>query len=262
MTRSYFPNFEGKHDGTPLINAEHFVSHLIDDSSVVIPEAVILGYSPRLLPLLQTRDFVETPGYSIRWKMWLRQDERAVQVGVVEGFGIGAPGAAIVVEELAALGVKRFINLGATGALATSIDLYDAVLCTGALRDEGVSHHYLPPSRYAYPSTGLTQQLRKALSASGRSFHEGPTWTIDAIFRETVEEAIAYRDEGVLTVDMEASAIFTVGKVRGVETASLFWVSDHLLVQPEWTRAPMSEDRTLALAHILDAALAVLEQPA
>jgi uridine phosphorylase len=190
--------------------------------------------------------------------MWLQEVSVNAQVGVVEGFGFGAPNAAIVIEELATLGVRRFINLGLAGALPDEVDFGDVVLCTGAVRDEGVSHHYVPSARYAYPSTGLTDELRKALMHEGEPFAEGITWTIDAVYRETVEEALAYRKEGVVTVEMEAAALFTIAEVRGVEIASLFTVSDHLLVGSEWRPAPNKQVLTDGLARILDVSLKVL----
>jgi purine-nucleoside phosphorylase len=84
------------------------------------------------------------------------------------------------------------------------------------------------------------------------------TWTLDAIYRETLEEALAYREEGVVTVEMEAAALFTIAEVRGVEIASLFTVSDHLLAASEWSSAPNKQLLTDGLARILDVSLEVL----
>ena len=255
-----FPNHPGKHDGTPLISPENFLAELMADPNVVIPQSVIIGYSRRLPELLAQRDFHNTAGSSAPWNsMWLRRDEHEEIVGVVEGFGYGPSCVAVVLEELATLGVKRFINVGTAGALPTEVGFGDAVLCTGAIRDEGVSHHYLAPARLAYPSSGLTDELRSALIRSKNRFHEGTTWTIDAFFRETVEEATAYRDEGVVTVEMEAATLFTVAQLRGVEAASIFCVGDHLLAKPQWERAPQLDERNAALARILDVSLEVLE---
>lgn len=71
----------------------------------------------------------------------------------------------------------------------------------------------------------------------------GPSWTTDAPYRETAEEISAYRAEGILTVDMEASAIFTVGALLGVQTASIFCISD-VLHGEEWE--PHSQSPSLA----------------
>jgi purine-nucleoside phosphorylase len=72
------------------------------------------------------------------------------------------------------------------------------------------------------------------LTERGAAFQRGPTWTIDTRYRETVDEVRHYRREGVLTVEMEAAALFAVAVVRGVEAASVFVLSD-LLGETEWT---------------------------
>jgi uridine phosphorylase len=96
-----------------------------------------------------------------------------------------------------------------------------------------VSHHYAPPARLALPSASLTETLRGGLERAGITYTAGTTWTIDAPYRETVEEVRHYVAEGVLTVEMEASALFAVGEYRGVEVASAFVVSD-LLNRDRW----------------------------
>jgi uridine phosphorylase len=259
LTNPTFPNRPDKHQGTPLIRPESVVRNLLDNADVIIPECVIIGYSSRLHPLLEARGFQNVRGYSAPWhSMWLQEQSGAARVGVVEGFGFGAPGAAIVIEELTALGVRRFVNVGLAGALPNDVDFGDVVLCTAAIRDEGVSHHYVPATRYAYPSAGLTDELRQAMLRKGDPFTEGMTWTLDAVYRETVEEALAYREEGVVTVEMEAAALFTIAEVRSVEIASLFTISDHLLADSEWRPAPDKQLLTDGLARILDVALRVL----
>ncbi len=258
-SRPTFPNYPEKYRGTALIRPEVIVARLLDNPERPIPECVILGYSPRLRPLLRARGFSLMTGYSAPWhSMWLQEGPEIAAVGVVEGFGFGAPGAAIVIEELAALGVQRFITLGFAGALPNDVGFGDVVLCTGAIRDEGVSHHYVTPARFAYPSESLTGHVRAALANSGSPFVEGFTWTVDAIYRETIEEAQLYRDEGVITVEMEAAALFTIGAVRNVDVAGLFTVSDPLLASPQWRAAPDKGVLTEGLRRILDVALRVL----
>jgi len=259
FTSAMFPNHPAKYQGTPLIRPENVVRRLLENPDVIIPETVILGYSNRLHALLEARGFHNVSGYSTPWRsMWLPEASEDPRVGVVEGFGYGAPGAAIVLEELATLGVRRFLNIGLAGALPNDVDFGDVVLCTAAIRDEGVSHHYAPAARYANPSAALTDEVRQVLLRKGDHFTEGMTWTLDAIYRETLEEALAYREEGVVTVEMEAAALFTIAEVRGVEIASLFTVSDHLLAASEWRSAPNKQLLTDGLARILDVSLAVL----
>jgi uridine phosphorylase len=149
-------------------------------------------------------------------------------VGVVVIPGPGAPFAAIVVEELAALGVRDFVIVGMAGSLQPELRVGSLVLCRQALRDEGTSHHYAPPAEFAEPSPQLTRQIRGALARSGRPYTEGTTWTTDAPYRETVAEVRRYRRRGILTVEMEAAAVFCVARRLRRRAAALFVISDHL----------------------------------
>jgi uridine phosphorylase len=262
MDSATFPNYPFKHNSAPLLKPEDMLKAYIGRPDLIVPASVILGYSTRLPAFLHELGFHRVLGYPYPWHaMWLREGAATGEgVGVVEGFGIGAPVAALVLEELATLGVQRFINVGIAGALPTELNFGDLVLCTAALRDEGLSHHYLPPERYAYPSESLTLRLRAVLIERGAKFHEGPAWTVDAIFRETLDEAVAYRDEGVLCVEMEASALFVVGTVRNVDVASLVTISDHLLADEHWLLAPSRDVVDDGLRLVLDAAITTLTQ--
>ncbi len=142
--------------------------------------------------------------------------------------GPGAPCASIVVEELAAQGVRRFVLVGLAGALAPELAPGSYVVCTRALRDEGTSHHYRAPGRFARPDGRLTADLRRVLEREGAPYRAGSTWTTDAPYRETREEVRGFRREGILTVEMEASAVFTVARYLGVSSAALFVISDRL----------------------------------
>jgi uridine phosphorylase len=251
-----FPRFPGKHQGKALLTAKNFME-AIGASDRSVPSSIALGYSPtRLPPLLAERGFVEVFGYPPPWfSIWRRE---GIDVGFVTGFGIGAPAAAMVLEELVELGATRFVSLGFAGALSNDLDFDDVVVCSKALRDEGVSHHYLAPARYSFPSQTLSARLLRALSDDGEPVSEGPSWTIDAIFRETIAEATAYRDEGILTVEMEAAALFAVGEVLEVDVASIFTISDHLLAHNEWRLAPGRKRNEGGLGRLVDAAIEVL----
>src|SRR5262245_15320398 len=178
-------------------------------------------------------------------------------VGVIGGFGVGAPAATIVMEMMGALGVRRFVGVGTAGALQPDLDTGAVLVCDRAVRDEGVSHHYLPPARWAHPSAGLTQSLGAELEAQGCRPITGAAWTVDAPFRETVAEAQHYAEEGVAVVEMEASALFTVAECRGYEVASTFTVSDSL-AGGEWS--PQFNDPRVAasLVRMVHGAVATL----
>lgn len=230
MTSTY-PNFPGKHLEEAIITPADFVAYLRRIGALgqePPPEAVVLCYQRSLLHRILSNEGIEdVPGRGAVHGL-IRLPSSDGRVGVLGQFGIGAPAAATALEELAALGIRRFVSIGTAGSLQRDLPVGGVVLCEGAIRDEGVSHHYLPPERLATPSPGLTATLRAAFARGKLDVRSGISWTIDAPYRETVAEARHYQSEGVLCVEMEAAALFAVAAVRGVEVACAFAISDSL----------------------------------
>ena len=150
------------------------------------------------------------------------------------GFGIGSPAAVVAMEELVAAGVKQFISFGTAGGISRSSKLGDIVVCTAALRDEGTSAHYQANEPYSYPDPDLTREVRDLLVSEFPEIKTGKTWTTDAPYRETAEKLLEYREKGIISVEMEASALFTLGSFRQVKVASVFIIGD-LLSPKGWT---------------------------
>jgi uridine phosphorylase len=144
--------------------------------------------------------------------------------------GISAKGsyAAGGLDELIALGAQRIIVLGGCGSLVPELHVGDFFAPTKALRDDGVSLHYEPPSRYSLPSDLLTSCLLRAAQAAGHPAKAGPVWSTTAHFRQTVPRLGAFRQEGCMAVNNEGAAAFSVGRFRGVQVASLLVVGDTL----------------------------------
>jgi len=138
--------------------------------------------------------------------------------------GIGAPAVVSVLELLVVLGVRRFLSFGTAGGLQADHRPGDTVLTTEAVRDEGTSYHYLAADVPTVTDPELLGRMGAALSAADVPYATGPTWTVDAPYRETRGEVARYRAEGVLTVEMEAAALFAVATVRKVALASLLVV--------------------------------------
>ena len=147
---------------------------------------------------------------------------------IIAKLGIGAPFTATTEDEFWAMGIKEFLILGTAGSIRKGLEVGDIVLCTKALRDEGVSHHYIRNSLYVKPDAKLVFSLEKALNKKRLEFTKGPTWTIDAPYMESVEEIVRYSKYGIFTVEMEAAALFAVAKRRGLRAAAVFSVSDTL----------------------------------
>jgi uridine phosphorylase len=135
------------------------------------------------------------------------------EVGIV-GCAVGAPYAVLVAEQMFAAGCKLLISVTSAGQIAQIGPTPYFVVIDRALRDEGTSHHYLPPSNFVEASADLVTQAVEALSSTGSSFHVGATWTTDAPFRETRGAIQAAHGEGVLAVEMEAAALYAFAQAR------------------------------------------------
>jgi uridine phosphorylase len=146
---------------------------------------------------------------------------------------IGAPLAAGFLEELIALGCKRFIVCGGAGVLNSEIAVGHIVIPDSALRDEGTSYHYLPPRRIVEANQAVIKVIEGVLSRHNVPFVKGMTWTTDALYRETPEKVRLRRKEGCIVVEMEASAFFAVSQFRGVLLGQILYGGDDVSSE-EW----------------------------
>jgi uridine phosphorylase len=218
------------------------------------PEGIILCYQRSVLEHSRSTE-ATAPLVLHRGLYTLPSTEH--RVGVLGGFGFGAPVATLMMEDFIALGTKKFISLGTAGGLQPGRRVGDIVLCDRAIRDEGVSHHYVGAGKYADASADLTKKLADEFGRRSISYATGCAWTIDTPYRETLEEVRQYREEGVECVEMEAAAVFSVAACRSVEAASAFVVSD-LLVDGVWEPQMRSDQTVAGLRTLYDAAVATL----
>jgi len=158
-----------------------------------------------------------------------------VYTGSLEGIPIalagpvlGAPQAVLVVEKLIALGVRDVLALGWCGSLQPRVHIGDVILPSGALSEEGTSRHYPLALEEAGPSPEILRPLRESFQEGELTLHEGKVWSTDAPYRETPGKVLAYRKQGLLAVDMEVSALFTVARFRGIRLGASLIVSDDL----------------------------------
>ena len=192
------------------------------------PVATVFTYDPMLTAHLRTQPhrFADAPN--------LAGNGASFSTGPVDApiwvscTGVGPSACTMELENLRFLGCTQFLSIGIAGALDPSLKIGDLVLLTSALRDDGLSQHYLEPDRFAKPSVPLTARLRARLLAEGVPFVEGATWTTPTPNRSTAAEIATYRAEGIRTVEMEAAALFAVGEALDVQVASAVVVSDEV----------------------------------
>ncbi|MEY3019636.1 MAG: hypothetical protein RLZZ272_620 [Actinomycetota bacterium] len=153
------------------------------------------------------------------------EDARAV--GVLHP-GVGAPLAAACLEEAIAAGARTVVAVGGAGALVPELALGHVVVPDAAVRDEGTSYHYLPPSRTVEADPEVLAATLAFLDARGVPHRAAPTWTTDALYRETPARVARRRAEGCVTVEMETAAFYAVARFRGITCIQLLYAADDL----------------------------------
>jgi uridine phosphorylase len=211
------PNYEDKYDADAVFSPAEVVG-MGREGLPDVPPAVILGYQPKLTAFVEQR--ADAPVQIVRSQHLYPVTETVGYVPVHE-WGTGAPISAMVTENVVAAGAEAVVLLGGGAGLQPELPPEAAILPTDAIRDEGVSYHYVPDGEPVTPTASLVDGLDDALSAAGFDTRRGPTWTTSAFYRETVPEITAYRDDGVLTLDMESAAIWAVCRYRDVDTATV-----------------------------------------
>ncbi len=183
------------------------------------------------------RDVVEEPKMKIPALKGVRGRYGDASVCIYRTY-IGAPAVAMAMELLIAAGVRKFILFGGCGAIHPSVKIYDLVVPTWGVREEGTSYHYLPPGTVPKPSENVSKIIEKTLRSVARelgvNLHVGGIWTTDAIFRQTRDKVRKYSSEGVLAVDMESTALMAIAMYRGVELGIAHVVTDELYGE-KWT---------------------------
>ncbi|MCE1253540.1 MAG: nucleoside phosphorylase [Anaerolineae bacterium] len=145
--------------------------------------------------------------------------------------GVGAPLAAAFLEEFIALGVKDVIACGGCGVLDANIDAGHAMIAESAVRDEGLSYHYLPAGRETTAHPDAIIALENTLRRHHQPIQRVKCWTTDAIYRETINKCELRRSEGCKVVEMEAASFFAVAHFRGIRFGQILYGGD--LVVPE-----------------------------
>jgi len=141
---------------------------------------------------------------------------------------LGAPACVGCFEEVIAMGAKRIILTGNCGVLDREIQDCGIILPTHAIRDEGTSYHYLPPSDLIKVNKRWREEFKAVLEELGYPYVEGITWTTDAFFRETPKKIASRKAMGAVCVEMECAAMQAMCDFRGVEFFQYLYAGDNL----------------------------------
>ncbi|MEY2401514.1 MAG: hypothetical protein QOJ08_1625 [Ilumatobacteraceae bacterium] len=171
--------------------------------------------------------------------------------------GVGAPAAVTSLEVLISLGATQIIGCGGAGIVRAGFDVGHVIVPTGAVRDEGTSYHYAPADVAVAPHPSALKAIDDVLTEAGVPHDRGLTWTTDAFFRETPAKVARRREQGCITVEMEAASMFAAAAFRGVVYGQLLYAGDDVSATEwdhrHWEAQSSARDRLLDLA--LDAVI-------
>ncbi|MDY3248742.1 MAG: nucleoside phosphorylase [Candidatus Choladocola sp.] len=235
--------------------------HIQLDTSIQTTAAVLPGDPARVDHIASFLTNVRQEGFSREYKS-ITGEYKGLRILAIST-GMGGPSTAICVEELANLGVTDMIRIGSCGALQPHLSLGQLVICDRAVCDDGTSQTYTHYLRYAspqfhdpqsdvcsdssvafkdsngaadkiqfsYASRELWNECMEAAKSLSFPFAAGPTRCHDALYQQikpSIDEF--YSGKGIYASDMETAALFAVGSLRNVRTASI------LNVVVEWKK--------------------------
>lgn len=140
---------------------------------------------------------------------------------------LGGAGAVQIMEQMIAGGATKIIAVGCCGALEAGAE-GEFFIPTAALRQEGTSYQYLPPSREVELCEKAIIAIEKTLAKAELSYRRCKTWTTDGFYRETKEMVLYRKSEGYSVVEMECASMAACAKMRGVIFGQLLFTADSL----------------------------------
>jgi DeoD family purine-nucleoside phosphorylase len=161
----------------------------------------------------------------------------------VQATGMGCPSAAIVIEELVQLGVKRLLRVGTCGGLQPDMSLGDLIVAISAVAADSTAQHLI--ANEAHTPTSDWELVHSAVHFAkelDQPLRAGPIVSSDLFYNPEEGQYDRWSKRGVLAVEMEAAVLFTLGALRGVQAGCLLTVSD-VLVEGEFKRISDDELR-------------------
>ena len=157
---------------------------------------------------------------------------------------VGAPACCAILEDLFAKGAQKAVIFGTCGVLDKGIGDCSVIIPNTAMRDEGTSFHYAPPSDEIVVNEKYGEAFAAMLEEIGCSYTRGKVWTTDAAYRETREKVNRRKESGCVCVDMECSAVAALCQFRGKDALHFFYAADNL-DGDKWDKRSLGNDDNL-----------------
>jgi len=255
MQKKEYPILEFDEDENALIRPFHIFQPTDIAKRCVLcnfGEAIekILEEFPHRIVTYFEAESIKLPIYELEYK--------GEKIVLLQAY-VGAPGAAVQIEVLTALGCRKYIACGGCGVLQKDIAIGQLIIPTVAVRDEGTSYHYVKPAREIAANERIVQVIENTLTERNVSYIKAKTWTTDAFYRETPAKIRQRISENCVTVDMEASAYIAASQYNDVDFGQIFYAGDSL-AGDEWDSrgwGNKTDIREFVLRIALDACMSI-----
>lgn len=195
-----------------------------------VPEICLLDPDGDILHALRCAGrATPSPGWACYHTELYEFDDGGVQFGII-GCAVGASFAVLLAEQLFVSGCGFLVSMTSAGQIVPQGEPPYFVVIDRALRDEGTSYHYLPPTEFAEADEGLIAAAMLELRDSGLPVYQGAAWTTDAPFRETEAAIERARAHHILAVEMEAAALYAFARARNKPVLCLAHVTNQMAV--------------------------------
>lgn len=227
---------------------------------IAVPEICILDPDGDILRALRRKGRTcRSPGWACYHTELNEFNHGGERFGII-GCAVGAAFAVLLAEELFVSGCRLLISMTSAGQILAKGPMPYFIVIDRALRDEGTSYHYLPPSEFAEADGALVATAMRALRDVLHPTYRGAAWTTDAPFRETAAAIEQARARSILAVEMEAAALYAFAQARRKPVLCLAHVTNRMAVDGGDFEKGEAEGAYASLAVIAAIALAWREQ--
>ena len=196
-----------------------------------IAERVLLPGDPLRAKWIAETYLEDAKCYStVRGMLGFTGRRAGVEVSV-QGSGMGMPSASIYAHELLReYGVRTLIRVGSCGALTEDLQLRDVIAAIGSSTDSNMNRvrfdgliDYAPVADF-----GLLRTSVRVAEQRGIQMHVGPVLAADAFYTDRPDLYDRLADYGVLAVEMESAALYTIAARFKARALTVLTVSDHI----------------------------------
>jgi len=166
-----------------------------------------------------------------------------VELGLMN-MPVGAASTTGCLEDIFQFGAERLVLFGTCGVLDAGIRDCSVIVPNRAVRDEGVSFHYAPPSNEIMVNVGTRGRFVEFLNEIGCHYTEGKVWTTDGFYRETEKKVARRKEMGCVAVDMECASVAAVSQFRNKQVLQFFYAAD-VVSKEEWNKRSLSNHALL-----------------